>query len=518
MNTKIPKEGRYFLDPLYGVIYFPDFVWKVIYTPEMQRLRELRLYNINSLYFTGGANINRFEHSVGTCYLAIRFVEINSESISDREGVLLILAALFHDIYNAAFGHTIEYIEEGFSPEDLFFYAATNKKFESYEYSHSLLEPIFFNMYGELLLRLKKDLKIKEHEIFIISEYIQGKGKYGQIISGSIDFDNIDNVYRMSYHMGLIAKTDIPLGIVKSIEIREEKLFYKKESIKLVEQWIKLRERLYKFLLLNPDEFSAKYMLTEAIELSKLKEEKSFFWYDTDFQVLEKLAKTSEETANIITRLMKGNFYGCFGLYETTKTEKYKDLVTVKKRLGIEKKLNDIFRPEVKKHLPSFNLRCQKAIKGIMGISYNANTKIISLNLKMSKHIIESLINNDLKEHKDFINEMYFELNAKYLSFKLKFPSLGIHTLLDVNKTNRCVKIDLSSKKTLNIGYSSKSLYIGVFIKNIEFANFNICNNNILSAKTVTNIKQEIRKFLMDLIEDKELKEINLYSESKYEK
>ena len=45
-------------------------------TPEVQRLREVRLCNINSLCITGSANTNRYEHSVGTAFLA----QINIES------------------------------------------------------------------------------------------------------------------------------------------------------------------------------------------------------------------------------------------------------------------------------------------------------------------------------------------------------------------------------------------------------------------------------------------------------
>ena len=60
----------YIYDCLYGKMEFNKKVIRCILTPEMQRLREVRLGNINSLFLTGSANINRFEHSVGTAYLA----------------------------------------------------------------------------------------------------------------------------------------------------------------------------------------------------------------------------------------------------------------------------------------------------------------------------------------------------------------------------------------------------------------------------------------------------------------
>ena len=87
-------QTKYILDPLYGVIYFPDYIWEILHIPEMQRLRELRLCNINSLCFTGGANINRYEHSLGTCYLAILSLEENYKYLPDKEKKLFVLAAL----------------------------------------------------------------------------------------------------------------------------------------------------------------------------------------------------------------------------------------------------------------------------------------------------------------------------------------------------------------------------------------------------------------------------------------
>lgn len=62
-------------------------------------------------------------------------------------------------------------------------------------------------------------------------------------------------------------------------------LHIENKDISLVNEWIKTRERLYKFLLLNPEEFAAKYMLTEAFELFRRQEEKQigFAWYDVDF-------------------------------------------------------------------------------------------------------------------------------------------------------------------------------------------------------------------------------------------
>src|SRR5882762_6966065 len=105
MNNK-----RYILDSLYGVIHLPSYVWDVLTTPEIQRLREVRLCNINSLCLTGGANINRFEHSLGTAHLAVECVEAWPRGLQAATKRHIILAALLHDVGTAPFGHSVQYV------------------------------------------------------------------------------------------------------------------------------------------------------------------------------------------------------------------------------------------------------------------------------------------------------------------------------------------------------------------------------------------------------------------------
>ena len=112
----------YIWDALYGKIEFSPLVYKCMLSPEVQRLREVRLCNINSLCITGSSNTNRFEHSVGTAYLAALNIDSNLQKhlkLSKKEKETFIIAALLHDVANGPFGHSYEYIMEkkGFIPE-----------------------------------------------------------------------------------------------------------------------------------------------------------------------------------------------------------------------------------------------------------------------------------------------------------------------------------------------------------------------------------------------------------------
>ena len=506
------NNSRYVLDALYGTIYLPDYIWKILFTPEIQRLRELRLYNINSLYFTGGANINRYEHSLGTCYLALQCIDANLNSISEKSKMLIVLSALLHDLYNGAFGHSVEYVED-FSPEDLFSYAVTGKNCSSFKYKHTEFEPIYFGMCEEIYSKFIHELKLSNADIDKISKYINGKGEYGPLISGSIDLDNIDNIFRMSYHMGLVQDTKAPIKTARSIWAENGNLYIKKDSIYLINDWIKHRKKLYKYLLLNPDEFSAKFMLTEAIEISNENNNKVYAWYDTDFQILEKLSKSTSEVSNIISRLMKGCLYGCFGIYRTTKIEKYPEISKVAVKRKIENELNAIVRPEVSEPLSNFSEKEKKLIRGLKGIYYDENDKSLKITYKAKYEVIKNLSENDLKKRNKLLYEMYSKMQEKQKKYKLKYPSFGIHIITDINKTNREVCFKTENKENITMGSKSRFLYIGVFMRNVEFMNFNVENNYVMHNEIANNIKSEIRRYLSNYLNDKNLVDLKLYSE-----
>lgn len=335
-------KSRYIYDPLYGAFHLPEFVWDVLTSPELQRLREIRLCNINSLCLTGGANINRYEHALGTCHLAYECVKSwpPLRPIEIEEQKSLLLAALLHDVAGAAFGHSVEYIEsrEGFRHGEAFEYVALGDRGSDYTYKSTLLEPVFFGMMGELGSRLKSKEAVKS-----IGELISGKGRHGALINGSMDLDNIDNVYRLSYHIGLVKSGENALKLAKLIWTENGKLTVKRNAVELIKEWHSLRKKLYLTLLLNPDEFSAKCMLSEAIELAK-KRNFHLFWYDVDFELLKRLSEVSSEAMDIVTRLMKGDLYGCVQILSSGNISKYDLLTDVSCREVMEKELSVMIR------------------------------------------------------------------------------------------------------------------------------------------------------------------------------
>ena len=248
------------------------------------------------------------------------------------------LAALLHDITSSAFGHSVQYVihESGFEHEAVDHMFTPDGQTAGFSYQDASLEPIFFGNPKHLHTLL--DAASSQS----IVDLVAGQGSYGRLISGDMDLDNIDNVFRLAYHVGVTRDTVTPRQLARSMWIERDELMVQGQSIPLIERWQTVRKRLYEFLLLNPDEFSAKCMLEQALRHSA--QQQAFLWHDVDFELIQKLAAPSSGVRVLASRLMVGNLYGCLGIYATTDIECHTRLAQSKERYQLETALSDALR------------------------------------------------------------------------------------------------------------------------------------------------------------------------------
>ena len=110
-------------DPVHGLIVFEEnddlaqLAWKLINTPEFQRLRRIKQLGVSEFVFPSAVHA-RFAHSIGVFHTARELVRIiGRESIAarpfdqDRADVATI-AALLHDLGHGPFSHTFEGVQE----------------------------------------------------------------------------------------------------------------------------------------------------------------------------------------------------------------------------------------------------------------------------------------------------------------------------------------------------------------------------------------------------------------------
>lgn len=306
------------LDTLYGDIAFRPSISDLARRPLVQRLRQIRLSNIDSLDMPGIANITRFEHSLGTSYLAS--VVGFAFDLSGEERDILESAALIHDTAITPFGHLVEealsYMNSDFDHEK--------------KWSLLLSHPGQGNLGGMStqmfcgrtsgLTEWANDNYSGEGTRVLTSilDAIKGNGKLGPCIAGTLDLDNIDNVVRIAYHMGLRPNPELPIRIARAMKgvSQNRELLFQYSAIGDLQSWVQLRQSVYERLMPSRLDFCGKLMLLySTVEALKSGELSGDEWYLTDADLLNRL--TASPTVSIrdtVTRWLMGDLWDASGL------------------------------------------------------------------------------------------------------------------------------------------------------------------------------------------------------------
>lgn len=344
-------EVGYVIDPLYGKYEVNPFILELAtQSPEVQRLRGIRLSNIDSVSLLGSSNTSRYEHSLGVAFLAERLCNLLRLDEIDRYH--LMAAAMLHDVATPPFGHTVELV---FQERDS-------------EYSHErIIETILMgkpsvedSVYGKFTQIQGKEVRahrvisskkvkgtyLDPHEVALL---INQKRKYSEFIKKDMDLDNIDNVYRMAYHMGIKVDPSDVLAIISNFDMRGETVILRREGLQYVRKWLKIRELLYSELMQNPADFSAKTMLSRAlsIALDAREVDRGSIWELRDAQLLERLHSEESASYDIVDRMMWGDLYCVEGLYWVDDREAIGVLKDRKRRADIEEDLEGLLGKHV---------------------------------------------------------------------------------------------------------------------------------------------------------------------------
>jgi uncharacterized protein len=164
---------KFIRDSVHGNLHMEEFEVRLTDTPQIQRLRRIKQLGFTYLVYPG-ANHSRFEHSIGTMYLASRLA--SNLKLDEHSQCLLRSCAILHDAGHGPFSHVSEGVLE-FSHEEL-----TSKLIKE-------------SKLGDIL---KEKFQLKE-----VMEVIRGEGNLGSIISGELDVDRMDYLLRDSYYTGV---------------------------------------------------------------------------------------------------------------------------------------------------------------------------------------------------------------------------------------------------------------------------------------------------------------------------
>lgn len=167
------KYSKFIRDSIHGDLPITELEKEIMDYPQFQRLRRIKQLGFTSLIYPG-ANHSRFEHCIGTMYLAsLLGKELN---LTDDEIQLVRLSGMLHDIGHGPFSHVSESVMD-VKHEELTEFVIKNTSIST---------------------KLSENYNLDK-----IVDIINGKGKLGPIISGELDVDRMDYLIRDSHYTGV---------------------------------------------------------------------------------------------------------------------------------------------------------------------------------------------------------------------------------------------------------------------------------------------------------------------------
>ncbi|KAJ1779606.1 hypothetical protein LPJ77_001234 [Coemansia sp. RSA 2523] len=235
LGDTVLDHSTHVKDPIHGYIPLSEDMLQIIDTPQFQRLRSLKQMGTSYFVFPGGSH-NRFEHCIGTAFLAGEVVQGLAKrqpelEISVRDIRCVTLAGLCHDLGHGPFSHVFD---NEFIP----------RAQPGAQWSHE--------MGSEMMLdHLIDDNAIDfldSADIAFIKQLIRGtttpmrdeKMFLFDIVANKrngVDVDRFDYVQRDCYNVGEPSSYDFSRLILNSRVIDDEICYNQKEAFNLTEMF-----------------------------------------------------------------------------------------------------------------------------------------------------------------------------------------------------------------------------------------------------------------------------------------
>ena len=291
-------------DPIYGYVRLTEVERNIIDTFAVQRLRRIRQL-AGAEYVYPAANHTRFEHVLGTMYLAGIVAENLPVQLSSDEKQKVRLAALLHDVGHAPFSHLFE-------PLLVKYLNRNHEEMSSWIISNSALtEAISAQGFDP------KELS----GLAVGGLSRQEKPFLRQIISSSFDVDKMDFVVRDSYHTGAGYGSVDVFRLIYTMDVLDGNLAMDITALPTLESLIVARLESFRAIYFHRACRAVEMMLLKALDASKedleilrVKTPDEYLEWD-DYGTWSRLA-TSPKSREIIKALSERRLLKC--AYEKT--------------------------------------------------------------------------------------------------------------------------------------------------------------------------------------------------------
>lgn len=287
-------------DLLWGEFSVPSFLVPLVMAPEFRRLSNVRLINVNSPSLASLSDVTRYSHTLGVLRLALANPMLG---FSSEEHRAFLAAVLVHDAGTPAFAHLFEYFlgerhdwsHESVTPDLLMGRLSPDQQATQIFYSQ---RPRFKS--------LCEKAKVNFDLVFSI---ISKANRASPLLFGSLDYDNLDNVARMSAFLGRPVEVARFLRIASDFGVSVDgKVLLPQTNRSHVRYWLKLRKEAYEILIFDPPTVSAQAVLSTAIELGLRSGALDLQdWTYTDGELITVLRNSAPEIKIMIDRDFLGS-------------------------------------------------------------------------------------------------------------------------------------------------------------------------------------------------------------------
>jgi HD superfamily phosphohydrolase len=281
-------------DPIYGRFDTPGFLDRLIMAPEVRRLMEVRLLNTPTPSLPTLSEIRRFSHTVGVLHLALTNPHVG---LRKEELRALLAVILIHDAATPPFAHLLEYYlkdRAGWTHESALPDMLTG---------HHALENLAHQILPGEELKFRRLCDSCHIDFEIVLQIVRKHHPASVLLFGALDFDNLDNVLRMAWALGLGIDPAPFLKIAGELAASLEGHAVLSIELKdLVETWAIVRKRIYEILVFDELTVASQAVLTKAIKLLfDGKETVDINWANRDRDLLELLGR-STKTKDLMIR------------------------------------------------------------------------------------------------------------------------------------------------------------------------------------------------------------------------
>jgi HD superfamily phosphohydrolase len=239
-------------DPIYGYIRLTEVEKSIIDTLAVQRLRRIRQL-AGAEYVYPAANHTRFEHVLGTMYLAGVVAENLPVQLSSEERQKVRLAALLHDVGHPPFSHLFE-------PLLVKYLNRNHEDMSSWIIANSgLADAIRAQGFGpDEISGLSVGRLAKPEKPFL-----------RQIISSSFDVDKMDFVVRDSYHTGAGYGSVDVFRLIYTMDVLDGNLAMDITALPTLESLIIARLESFRAIYFHRACRAVQMMLLKALDAAK---------------------------------------------------------------------------------------------------------------------------------------------------------------------------------------------------------------------------------------------------------